>query len=103
MAVISALGRLRQENQEFKANLGYIGRPCLQKSKRKQIRGERQLKSIVTRSWWHKRPLVERERDFTPTCHKRKTSLLSSGFHPKLELFYCPSPWLSTQTLCLPA
>jgi hypothetical protein len=29
MTVIPALRRLRQEDWEFKANLAYIGRPCL--------------------------------------------------------------------------
>jgi hypothetical protein len=32
MPVISALGKLRQEDLEFKANLGYEARPCLRKS-----------------------------------------------------------------------
>jgi hypothetical protein len=29
--VITALGRLRQEDHKFQASLGYIGRNCLQK------------------------------------------------------------------------
>jgi hypothetical protein len=31
MHVISALRRLKQENSEFKANLGYISKPCIKK------------------------------------------------------------------------
>jgi hypothetical protein len=31
MPVITALWRLRQEDGEFKANLGYLTRPCLKK------------------------------------------------------------------------
>jgi hypothetical protein len=31
MLVIPALGRLQQENNEFKVSLGYIVRPCLKK------------------------------------------------------------------------
>jgi hypothetical protein len=33
---MSTLGRLRQEDCEFKDNLSYIRRPCLTKGKRKQ-------------------------------------------------------------------
>jgi hypothetical protein len=33
MPVISALGRQRQEDSKFKANLGYIVKFCLQKTK----------------------------------------------------------------------
>jgi hypothetical protein len=33
--VIPTLGRLTQENQEFEAYLGYIGRPFLKDKKRK--------------------------------------------------------------------
>jgi hypothetical protein len=31
MPKIAALGRLRQENQDFQTSLGYIARPCLKK------------------------------------------------------------------------
>jgi hypothetical protein len=31
------LGRLRQEDHKFKANVGYIGRPCLKKQNNKQV------------------------------------------------------------------
>jgi hypothetical protein len=37
MHVIPALGRLRQEDPEFKARIDHIGRPCLKKRKWKEI------------------------------------------------------------------
>jgi hypothetical protein len=38
--VILALGRLRQEDHEFKASLGCMERPCLKKPKERE--GERE-------------------------------------------------------------
>jgi hypothetical protein len=35
-AVISALGRLKQKDQEFKVSLGCLARPCLKKEKEKK-------------------------------------------------------------------
>jgi hypothetical protein len=32
-----ALGRLRQENDKFKASLGYTVRSCLKKEKKKRV------------------------------------------------------------------
>jgi hypothetical protein len=40
-AIIPELGRQRQDNWEFKDNLGYIGKCCLNKRKRKERERER--------------------------------------------------------------
>jgi hypothetical protein len=39
--VIPAFGRLRQEDLEFKANVGYIVSPCLKKPKKKNPKAEK--------------------------------------------------------------
>jgi hypothetical protein len=38
MTLIPALGRLRQEDWNFKARLGFIGRPCHKNKKLKNLR-----------------------------------------------------------------
>jgi hypothetical protein len=43
MPVILALGRVRQENQEFKASLGCMARPCL-KEKKERRKEEREVR-----------------------------------------------------------
>jgi hypothetical protein len=46
MSIIPALSRLRQENWEFQANLGYRVRPCLEnKTKQKQKQKPKKLNS----------------------------------------------------------
>jgi hypothetical protein len=44
--IISGLGRLRQEDQEFRASLGCIVRPCVKKKNlgRKEGKKEEQMK-----------------------------------------------------------
>jgi hypothetical protein len=41
MPVIPTVGRWKQEDQEFKAILGYIVRPCLKKNQREKTLQER--------------------------------------------------------------
>jgi hypothetical protein len=36
MPVVPAVGRLRQKDCEFKARLGYLVKPCLQKKKERK-------------------------------------------------------------------
>jgi hypothetical protein len=43
MAVMPAFDRLRQENHEFKATLGYTGRPYLKKKKEEEEEEERKM------------------------------------------------------------
>jgi hypothetical protein len=42
---------LRQEDREFKANLGYIVRPCLKKIRKEKILRELLMKGIFTELW----------------------------------------------------
>jgi hypothetical protein len=47
LALIPTLGRLRQEDHEFKVNLGYMVRPCLKKRKKRKEKKEQ----VVPRSY----------------------------------------------------
>jgi hypothetical protein len=40
MPIISAFGRLRQENQKFDASPGYLVRPCLMKEREGKEKGK---------------------------------------------------------------
>jgi hypothetical protein len=47
MPIIPALGKLRQENLEFKPSLGYIARPCLAKNISLSLSLSLSLSSII--------------------------------------------------------
>jgi hypothetical protein len=44
LPVISALGRLRQEDGKFEANLGYVARSCFKTKKQKK---QKQTKTAI--------------------------------------------------------